>query len=86
MDTVVKIIAVAFILMGVLFAAYPQSLKRLIALVGKGIRIYFIGLIRLALAVRRPAPARESYFRHRIKVSTIGTSAPESRLVQPGKR
>jgi len=59
MDIVVKIIAVAFILMGVLLAAYPQLLKRLIGLVAKGIRIYLIGLIRLALAVVFLLAARE---------------------------
>lgn len=59
MDIVIKIIGIFFILLGFVFLLRPDIMKWLIEFVKKGKRVYFAGLIRLALAVVFFASFRE---------------------------
>ena len=59
MDIVIKIIGIFFILLGFVFLLRPDIMKWLIGFVKKGKRVYFAGLIRLALAVVFFASFRE---------------------------
>jgi len=48
---VIKIIGVVLVLLGVLYTARPEIIKKMIAFFTKGKRIYIAGLIRLVLAI-----------------------------------
>lgn len=51
MDFAVRIIAVVFILLGILYLAKPELVKRILEFLKQARRIYVIGVIRLILAV-----------------------------------
>ncbi|MFB0524393.1 MAG: hypothetical protein ACETVZ_02560, partial [Phycisphaerae bacterium] len=51
MDIVIKIIGIVFIAIAIVFLLKPAVMNQLTEFFKKGIRIYFVGLLRLALAV-----------------------------------
>ena len=51
MSFAVRIIAIVFILLGVLYLAKPELVKRILEFFKQGKRIYIVGVIRLILAV-----------------------------------
>ena len=51
MDIVIKSLGIVFVLIGFVFLLRPDIMKWLIEFIKKGKRVYFAGLIRLALAV-----------------------------------
>ena len=61
MATVIKIIGILIILMAILYLIKPDALKWLINFIKKGKRIYFIALLRFALAVLFLLAARDCY-------------------------
>jgi len=59
MDTVIKIIGVIIVSIAIVFLVKPQVMSHLIGFFRKGSRVYFAGLVRLALAVVFLLAARE---------------------------
>jgi len=59
MDIVVKIIGIFFIAIAIVFLLKPTVMNQLMEFFKKGIRIYFAGLLRLAVAVIFLLGARE---------------------------
>ena len=59
MDLVVKIVGIVIVAVGVVYLLKPDVMKWLIEFFKQGKRIYFAGLIRLALAVIFLLGARE---------------------------
>lgn len=59
MDIVIKSLGIVFILVAILYLLKPDVMKRILEFFKKGKRIYFAGLIRLALAVVFLLGARE---------------------------
>ena len=51
MNIAVKIIGILFVLIGIVYLLKPDTLKHLIGFLKKGKRIYFVGVIRIILAV-----------------------------------
>ena len=51
MDVVIKIIGIVFILVGILYLFKPKVAKSLMEFFKKGIRMYFVALIRFALGI-----------------------------------
>ena len=51
MNFTVRIIAIVFILLGILYLAKPELVKRILEFFKQGKRIYIAGVIRLILAV-----------------------------------
>ncbi len=51
MQTVIQIIGIAMFLAGILFLVKPQIIKQIITFLQKGYRIYFVGMLRIALAI-----------------------------------
>jgi len=56
---VIKSLGILFVLMGIAYLLRPDIIKRLMGFFKKGIRIYFAGLIRFALAIIFLVGARE---------------------------
>ena len=56
---VIKSLGILFVLMGIAYLLRPDIIKKLMGFFKKGIRIYFAGLLRFALAVVFLVAARE---------------------------
>jgi hypothetical protein len=59
MDIVVKIVGMVIVLLAVLFLLKPDVMKSLLGFFKQGKRMYFIGIVRLILAVIFLLAARE---------------------------
>jgi hypothetical protein len=51
MQTVIQVIGIFVFLAGILFLVKPAVIKQLIVFLQKGYRIYFVGMLRIALAI-----------------------------------
>lgn len=59
MDTVVKIVGIVIVFIAIVYLLKPEIMKRLMEFFKQGKRIYFVGLMRFALAVVFLLGARE---------------------------
>ena len=59
MDIVVQIMGIVILLIAILFLIKPDIMKRMVEFLKQGKRIYFIGIIRLAVAIVFLLAARE---------------------------
>jgi len=51
MQTAIQVIGILMFLAGVLFLLKPQIIKQIIVFLQKGYRIYFVGMLRIAMAI-----------------------------------
>jgi len=51
MDTVIKIVGIIFVFFAIVFLLKPAVMNRIMEFFKKGKRLYFVGLIRFALAI-----------------------------------
>lgn len=51
MQTIIQVIGILIFLGGILFLLKPEVVRRIVAFMQKGYRIYFVGMLRIALAV-----------------------------------
>jgi hypothetical protein len=51
MQITIRIIGILMFMAGILFLINPQIIKQIITFLQKGYRIYFVGMLRIALAV-----------------------------------
>ncbi len=59
MQTVIQVIGISVFLAGILFLLKPEVIRRIIAFIQKGYRIYFVGMLRIAMAIVFLLGARE---------------------------
>jgi len=71
MQIVIRIIGILMFLAGILFLVNPQFIKQIIIFLQKGYRIYFVGMLRIAMAIIFLLGARHCGMTHVIVVLAI---------------